>query len=106
MAVGGLASKDAVTHFEVLERLPASTLAEVTLETGRTHQIRVHFAAIGFPIVGDQKYGRDAQSGLERQFLHSRSLRFDHPRTGRTMSFQSELPEDLMQALERARASS
>jgi 23S rRNA pseudouridine1911/1915/1917 synthase len=97
--------RDAVTWFEVVEELPAHTLLDVRLETGRTHQIRVHLAAIDLPVSGDPAYGVEGDLGLERQFLHSHSLRFAHPSTGAAMSFESPLPADLVDALERARAS-
>jgi 23S rRNA pseudouridine1911/1915/1917 synthase len=103
MAVGGRQPRDARTHFEVVELLPRESLVEVRLETGRTHQIRTHFAAIGHPVVGDPRYGQGPRLGLERQFLHASRLAFAHPRTGAEMSFESELPADLAAALERAR---
>jgi 23S rRNA pseudouridine1911/1915/1917 synthase len=103
MAVGGRRPRDARTHFEVVELLPADTLVEVALETGRTHQIRTHFAAIGHPVCADRRYGHGSRHGLERQFLHAHRLTFRHPQTGAEMSFASELPRDLEQALERAR---
>jgi len=104
MTVGGRAPREARTHFEVVEALPADSLVEVRLETGRTHQIRTHFAAIGHPVVGDPRYGTGARHGLERQFLHSSRLGFRHPSSGDQLSFESELPGDLADALERARA--
>ncbi len=104
-AVKGAASREARTHFEVIETLPADTLAHARLETGRTHQIRVHFAAIGHPVAGDPEYGSRGRHGLERQFLHASRLRFRHPNTGQEMEFNSELPTDLRDALERARKS-
>ena len=78
-------------------------LVEVSLETGRTHQIRTHFEAIGHPVCGDPRYGQASRHGLQRQFLHARRLSFRHPDSGKTISFSSELPPDLTQALERAR---
>ena len=104
MAVSGAASRQAVTHFEVLELLAAETYLEARLETGRTHQIRAHFAAIGHPLVGDETYGGEAKYGLTRQFLHAHRLAFAHPRTGERLSFESELPADLAAALRQARA--
>jgi 23S rRNA pseudouridine1911/1915/1917 synthase len=101
-AVGGRGAREARTHFEVLEVLPADTLVEVRLETGRTHQIRVHFAAIGHPVAGDLRYGTAGRHGLERQFLHSARLGFEHPFGGERLEFASEMPADLAQALERA----
>jgi 23S rRNA pseudouridine1911/1915/1917 synthase len=103
MAVRGTASREARTHFETIEVLPSDTLVLARLETGRTHQIRVHFNAIGHPVAGDPEYGAKGRHGLERQFLHATRLTFRHPRTGQEMTFSSELPEDLHAALERAR---
>lgn len=102
-AVGGRGSRSARTHFEVVEALAGDTLVRVRLETGRTHQIRVHFAAIGHPVAGDPRYGR-RRHGLARQFLHSARLAFTHPVTGAPLAFDSELPDDLRVALERARS--
>jgi 23S rRNA pseudouridine1911/1915/1917 synthase len=102
-AVRGAGEREATTHFEVIEQLPADTLVRVKLETGRTHQIRVHFAAIDHPVAGDAEYGGRARHGLERQFLHAAGLSFTHPRTGDRLEFESELPGDLAAALERAR---
>jgi 23S rRNA pseudouridine1911/1915/1917 synthase len=104
MAVSGAASRQARTHFEVIELLGAETYLEVRLETGRTHQIRAHFAAIGHPLLGDSSYGGARKHGLERQFLHAHRLAFDHPVSGERMSFRSELPADLAAALAAARA--
>jgi 23S rRNA pseudouridine1911/1915/1917 synthase len=92
--------KDAVTHFEVDELYPAHALLRVTLETGRTHQIRVHLAAIELPVVGDPVYGvPDEQLG--RQFLHATALSFPHPITGERVETESPLPEELQAALAR-----
>ena len=102
-AVKGTGSKEARTHFEVIEALPADTLVHARLETGRTHQIRVHFAAIGHPVAGDPEYGTRGRYGLERQFLHASRLEFTHPRTEERLEFTSELPGDLRDALGRAR---
>ena len=96
--------REAVTHFAVEELLPHHTLLQVTLETGRTHQIRVHLAAIDLPIAGDPLYGRPGDLGLDRQFLHARRLAFTHPLTGEAVDVSSPLPDDLARALERARA--
>lgn len=104
VVVGGRRARPAVTHFEVRERLGASALLEVRLETGRTHQIRAHLRAIGHPICGDPTYGSAGRHGLERQFLHAAGLRFAHPADGRQLRFRSPLPADLEAALERARA--
>ena len=103
VVVGGRGQRDAVTHFEVEESLPGSTLLAVRLETGRTHQIRVHLASIGLPIAGDRQYGSAGAFGLERQFLHARRLELDHPATGKRTEFNSALPADLAAALEIAR---
>jgi 23S rRNA pseudouridine1911/1915/1917 synthase len=102
-AVRGRGSRDARTHFTVVEVLPADTLVEARLETGRTHQIRAHFAAIGNPIAGDDRYGGHRRHGLERQFLHSARLGFTHPFDGEALEFESELPGDLAGAIKRAR---
>lgn len=102
-AVGGRGAKDARTHFEVVEPLGPESLVEVRLETGRTHQIRAHFAAIGHPVAGDSRYGGKPVHGLGRQFLHSARLGFEHPVTGEALSFESALPPDLHDALSAAR---
>lgn len=104
MAVSGAAARQARTHFEVLELLPRETYLEARLETGRTHQIRAHFAAIGHPLTGDPTYGGAERYGLRRQFLHAHRLGFRHPRTGEPLGFESPLPGDLESALEAARA--
>jgi 23S rRNA pseudouridine1911/1915/1917 synthase len=103
MAVSGAASRQARTHFEVLELLPLESYLEARLETGRTHQIRAHFAAIGHPLTGDETYGGAERYGLRRQFLHAHRLAFEHPRSGERLSFSSPLPDDLAVALEAAR---
>jgi 23S rRNA pseudouridine1911/1915/1917 synthase len=92
------------THFEIRQRLPTSTLLQVSLETGRTHQIRVHLASIGHPVAGDPLYGHAGRYDLERQFLHAERLAFPHPVSGEEVDVRSPLPEDLQEALERARA--
>jgi 23S rRNA pseudouridine1911/1915/1917 synthase len=104
MAVSGAASREARTHFEVLELLTVETYLEARLETGRTHQIRAHFAAIGHPLLGDSNYGGERKYGLERQFLHAHRLAFDHPVSGERLSFRSELPADLAAAPSLARS--
>ncbi len=96
--------RDAVTHFEVVELLPRHALLDVRLETGRTHQIRVHLAAIGLPVAGDRVYGRARELELERQFLHAARLAFTHPVTGERVDVESPLPSDLRDVLTRARA--
>ncbi len=91
--------REAVTHFELVEALPQATLLQVRLETGRTHQIRVHFSAIGHPVSGDPEYGVAGRYGLQRQFLHAARLAFTHPVTGEDVDVSSELPADLAAAL-------
>jgi 23S rRNA pseudouridine1911/1915/1917 synthase len=103
MAVAGAGAREARTHFTVLELLPAESYLEVRLETGRTHQIRAHFAAIDHPLVGDPTYGKGEAYGLDRQFLHAHRLAFAHPTSGERLEFTSELPADLNTTLERAR---
>jgi 23S rRNA pseudouridine1911/1915/1917 synthase len=90
------------THFEVVSLLEGHTLVRARLETGRTHQIRAHFAAVGTPICGDRAYGGAGMLGLARQFLHSARLAFEHP-SGGSVDLSSPLPGDLEAALERAR---
>jgi len=104
MAVSGAASRQARTHFTALELLAVETYLEARLETGRTHQIRAHFAAIGHPLVGDVTYGGEQRYGLRRQFLHAHRLAFVHPATGEALEFRSELPADLAAALAAARS--
>jgi len=94
--------KPAITHFEVVELFRDHALLRVRLETGRTHQIRVHLAAIGLPVAGDPVYGAPEQS-LRRQFLHAARLAFPHPVTGIRVEAASPLPDDLTAALERVR---
>jgi 23S rRNA pseudouridine1911/1915/1917 synthase len=96
--------RDAVTHFAVLELLGPRALLELTLETGRTHQIRVHLEAIQLPVSGDPTYGSAGDVGLERQFLHAARLAFEHPFTDERIEVESPLPPDLADALARARA--
>ena len=96
-------AKPAVTHFTIAELSLGRTLLDVELETGRTHQIRVHLAAIGCPVVGDRVYGHGPELGLERQFLHAARLQFPHPWSGEQIDVCSPLPPDLAAALELAR---
>jgi len=98
------APREARTHFEIEQLLPTSTLLRVRLETGRTHQIRVHLSAIGHPVCGDPQYGTHDELGLQRQFLHAARLAFTHPVTERSVDVSSPLPADLEAALARARA--
>lgn len=102
MAVGGAHAREARTHFELDRALPDSSLLRLYLETGRTHQIRVHLRAIGHPVAGDPEYGTAGLFGLERQFLHAARLSFDHPVTGERVEVRSPLPDDLRRALARA----
>jgi 23S rRNA pseudouridine1911/1915/1917 synthase len=98
--------RTAVTHFTVLERLPRTALMRVRLETGRTHQIRAHLAAIGHPVCGDRGYGGGEcgrRLGLTRQFLHSESLMFRHPITGEFLACESKPPVDLRRAFDAAK---
>ena len=98
------APREAVTWFELVETLGPRSLLDVRLETGRTHQIRVHLEAIELPVCGDPVYGVPGDLGLERQFLHADRLRLEHPFTGAELALESPLPADLEQALTRARA--
>ena len=95
--------RGAVTWFELREQLGGRALLELRLETGRTHQIRVHLEAIDLPVCGDPTYGVAGDLGLERQFLHAHRLVFEHPFTHETVDLESPLPADLGAALERAR---
>lgn len=96
--------RDSVTHYETVEAFRAASLLDVKLETGRTHQIRVHFAAVRHPCVGDLTYGADPtlaeKLGLSRQWLHARALGFAHPADGSWVSYESSYPADLQQALD------
>jgi len=91
------------THFELEESLASSTLLRVRLETGRTHQIRAHFEAIGHPVCGDREYGTAGRYGLQRQFLHAARLELAQPFTGEQLVIESALPDDLVRALTLAR---
>jgi 23S rRNA pseudouridine1911/1915/1917 synthase len=117
MSVTGVHGREAVTRFEVRERLNAASLLALTLETGRTHQIRVHLRYIGRPILGDAVYGttdfshwpvsdavREAFANLHGQALHAERLGFTHPRTGQVLTFEAPLPEDFAAALAALRA--
>ncbi len=103
-AVVQVGGREAITHFRTVEHLGSVTLVEARLETGRTHQVRVHLEAAGFPVVGDRLYGQGRSSrGLDRQFLHAYRLRLLHPETGQDMAFESALPADLEATLVDAR---
>lgn len=99
MAVTELNSKDAITHFRVLERFEKNTLIECKLETGRTHQIRVHLAFIEFPVVNDPLYGKGKCSEFG-QMLHSYSIKFNHPRTGKELFYTVDAPKEFLEKLE------
>jgi 23S rRNA pseudouridine1911/1915/1917 synthase len=96
--------KPSITHYKTLEVFPAVTLLEIELETGRTHQIRVHFSALHHPLVGDLTYGSDpalaTRLGIARPWLHAKQLAFDHPGSGERLSFNAEYPADLTRSLE------
>jgi len=96
--------RDARTHFALERALPSTALLRVTLETGRTHQIRVHLQAIGHPVAGDPEYGTPGLLGLQRQFLHAARLAFEHPVGGEPLDLSSPLPSDLAAVLERLSA--
>ena len=95
-------AREARTNFQLEQALPTTTLLRARLDTGRTHQIRAHFLAIGHPVCGDPEYGRAGAFGLERQFLHATRLSFDQPFTGAPIAIESPLPDDLTAALKRA----
>ncbi|MGO4899504.1 RluA family pseudouridine synthase [Bacillus sp. GM2] len=95
--------KHAVTHFEVIERFDDFTVVECQLETGRTHQIRVHMKYIGFPLAGDPKYGPKKTVDFNGQVLHAGVLGFDHPRTGEYVEFEAPLPDDMKNLLDKIR---
>ena len=99
MSVGGAGARLARTHFALERALPTSSLLRVRLDTGRTHQIRVHLAAVSLPVCGDSVYGVAGAFGLERQFLHATRLAFVHPFTGEQIDCSSPLPRDLEAAL-------
>ncbi len=99
MAVGGVSPREARTHFTLERALIGTSLLRLRLETGRTHQIRVHLQAIGHPVCGDPEYGTPGMLGLERQFLHATRLSFEHPFTGARVEVLSPLPADLQGAL-------
>jgi 23S rRNA pseudouridine1911/1915/1917 synthase len=107
VAVARASGVAASTEVEVTERLAAATLLDVRPRTGRTHQIRVHLASLGHPILGDRRYGGGGDEarrlGLGRPFLHARSVAFDHPVSGQRVEVEEQLPADLLEALRRAR---
>jgi 23S rRNA pseudouridine1911/1915/1917 synthase len=99
MTVGGISPREARTHFTLERALTDTTLLRLKLDTGRTHQIRVHLRAIGHPVLGDAEYGTPGLLGLPRQFLHATRLAFDHPITGERIEIVSPLPADLQRVL-------
>ena len=100
MTVTSVGSRPAVTHFKVLKRYNDMTLVECQLETGRTHQIRVHFQYIGYPIVGDPKYSIRNTPETQGQCLHAYKIEFVHPRTNELMQFSAEMPDVFKKVLE------
>jgi 23S rRNA pseudouridine1911/1915/1917 synthase len=101
-------AREAVTLFTVKERYPKATLVEVEIKTGRTHQIRVHLAHIGYPVLGDRVYGGGkathfGETIITRQMLHAESLSFLHPETGKPMSFTAPPPEDMAMIIDKLR---
>ncbi|MDO4518579.1 MAG: pseudouridine synthase, partial [Bacillota bacterium] len=102
--IGSASAKKAVTHYKVLERFGSHTFIEAKLETGRTHQIRVHMAYIKHPLLGDELYGPVKNKlGAKRQMLHAGVLGFVHPTTGEYMEFESPLPDDFESVLRKLR---
>lgn len=102
MSIDARDAREARTHFEIVRVLKRETLLRVVLDTGRTHQIRVHMAAIGHPVCGDAQYGGSLRHGLTRQFLHAGRLHFPHPVTAAELDLRSPLPDDLLLALDAA----
>ena len=102
MAVTDINGKEAITHFKVLERFKNNTLVECKLDTGRTHQIRVHMAYIGYPVTNDPLYGRGRATEFG-QMLHSYSIKFKHPRTNKELEFEVGLPKEFQDKLEELR---
>jgi len=108
MKAGGIGARDALTNYRVVRRFPHFTLVEAEPRTGRTHQIRVHFAALGHPVVGDTLYGAPAKitvagkirKTLERNFLHAAAIEFSHPKDGKTLHLEAPLPNDLNEFLD------
>jgi 23S rRNA pseudouridine1911/1915/1917 synthase len=106
MAVNVRNGRESVSHFEVLEPLGEAALVQVKIETGRTHQIRVHMAHIKNPVIGDTVYGRARASSIkaDRQMLHAAKLSLNHPISGKRMTFEAPLPEDMEALLTQLRA--
>ena len=102
MSIGGARAREARTHFTLERAYAGVSLLRLRLDTGRTHQIRVHLSAVGLPVCGDPVYGAAGALGLERQFLHATRIAFDHPLTGARIDVSSPLPADLQRALAEA----
>jgi len=106
MAVNTKNGREAITHFKVLERFKDATYVQLELETGRTHQIRVHMSYIGYPIIGDSVYGRKKNKyGIEGQALHAKVLGFEHPISGKYMEFEADIPDYFKKLLETLKGS-
>lgn len=103
MAVRKRKSKKAVSRFKILETFKEHTLVEVKIETGRTHQIRVHFSYLGYPVTGDKRYGSKNKPGAERQLLHAKKLVIRHPKTGEKMTFEADMKDDFRLILDKLR---
>ncbi|MGN1033688.1 MAG: RluA family pseudouridine synthase, partial [Intestinibacter sp.] len=95
--------QESITHYKVIERLKDATVLEVKLETGRTHQIRVHMSHIGHPIIGDELYGSLDEDLINRQALHAYSLKFKQPRTKEILEFKTDIPRDMKELIEKLR---
>ena len=104
MAVRKRRSKNAISRFKIIEEFKTHTLVEVKIETGRTHQIRVHFSYLGHPVVGDKKYGSKNTLNAKRQLLHARKLAVKHPTTGKKIVFEAELKDDFKEILNKLRS--
>ena len=112
MAVTNDGGRDSWTEYKVIERLTGATLVEIILHTGRTHQIRVHFEHLGYPVAGDETYGRRQNARLKelanyaapRQLLHAHKITLKHPRTGKLMKFEAPWPLDFEKALKMLRS--
>lgn len=103
MAVRKRHSKNAISRFKIIEEFNNYTLIEVKIETGRTHQIRVHFSYLGHPVVGDKKYGSKNSLKVERQLLHAEKMIIKHPKNGKKLKFEAELKDDFKKVLNKLR---